>query len=125
MPPIYRLPRPRGDGVSKNWGWHRAKELIEVIRNLYFISGELMPTAEEICTRFIDIQPTLLGSAKRPVTIPRPYICIEADGLNDHFTTAAGSEWLGKHADNDRFIPARIGIELLRAVKKYLRLQEA
>lgn len=116
MPPIYRFDL-NGYPKESEWGWHRAIELVDAINNILSLSGRVPMTPEEIGERFpfIRLNPDpLKGYHNRPssvVSTERPYGCYFIGETN----------WLRTLVKGDLYLPAKIGMQLIDAVKSPVR----
>ena len=109
MPPIYRfslinLPKESG------WGWHRAVEVVEAVNNLLTLKGKATMTPKEINETFPFAEINNENS--------NCWTCLLL-GTNGNIGTAfIGSvNWLTTVIQGDYYIPAKLGMQLITAVK--------
>jgi len=116
MPPIYRFSLPDCPQESK-WGWHRATELVEAINNILKLEGKEPMSPEQINEKY----PFIRLNKKRPhpaVWEPKhvksPVVCLDRSYGG---TSVGETKWLATLVDGDFFLPAKLGMSLLDAVK--------
>lgn len=116
MPAIYKL-ETRYSKVN-TWGWHRACELLEAIQAILASQGKPVLTADEICTKYPHLHPN------KPIRDsyshePRraSYFTVMSDGVTCYDTRSDPVHWLQNLVDNDSYLPAKIGLAVIKAVK--------
>ena len=119
MPAIYRFKFVNADNTC---GWHRATELLEALRNIRLLQGKPPLTTKEITAKY----PTI-SLYKRPIEgvdwpmRGRWLSTVSHDGVlsvrSEHCVYEPGDDWLGVHVEHDCYLPAKIGIELIKALK--------
>lgn len=112
MPPIYRFHIP-GRKRESEWGWHRATELLEAANNILVLQGREAMDPRTLCERFPFIDP----HEKRPDRFVESYLSIW-QGRQLMIGVSGRYEWLSAAVRDDSFLPAKVGMELIRAVKQ-------
>ena len=109
MPAIYRFSLAGYPKQSK-WGWHRATELVEAINSIRGLQCQHPMSPSEIIEAYPFAQ---LGQHEK-------WDCytdvVRSDG--DFGGTNVGSiNWLQTLVRNDMYLPAKIGMALINAIK--------
>lgn len=113
MPPIYRFDFP-DEEVVRNWGWHRVTDLIEVVNNIRHLQGKSALPATAIGIEYENTRPSYFN-----IVCESSY-SNEDPKLGSMSAPQQGQSfrWLDEAAMQSRcFIPAKIGIELIKEVK--------
>jgi len=108
MPAIYRFDTGLENEMS-GWGWHRATELLEAVNNILLAKGLKPMHPQHIGEKFPFVNPMLEKNCGS-------YFTSTLDGKISS-TSTPKHQWLFWAVTCDTFIPAKIGIALLKAVK--------
>lgn len=109
MPPIYRFPKLK-DQQARTWGWHRAKDVFTAINNIRDIMECKPPfDVEQMAAEFRFLKPDSLIVLRtgEGVTGGGEYV----DQI------PARDNWIDILVAYDYFMPAKIGMHMLEAVK--------
>lgn len=93
----------------RSWGWHRATELFEAINNILVAVGKKPMTTTEIEKEFSHLSPM----GHETFGTKTPYLSIS--GNTTWITTS--SHWLGCAVEDDCYIPAKVGMAIIKAIK--------
>ncbi|MDP2655528.1 MAG: hypothetical protein Q8P17_03265 [bacterium] len=109
MPPIYRFPKLK-DSQARTWGWHRAREVFAVINNLRdIVDGKPPLDVEEMAKEYLFLKPDSLTLVRTGEGIT---------GGGEHVDQMpARDNWIEMLTAYDYFMPAKIGMLMLEAVK--------
>lgn len=121
MPAIYRL---KSDSLSpkapaNNWGWHRATELLEAINNILASQGKKAMTALQIGESYKHIVPWDSADLTH-INYSKGYLVIDQSGRG-LLALTGGYSWLERAVCDDQYIPAKLGMRLIDAVKHPIR----
>ena len=106
MPAIYNLP---AIGVPQaTWGWHKASELLEAVQAIIYLQSGHNLSADEICLEHLQVDPFKKGLE-----------VASKDGmhLSCYHTCFPRHQWLQRVVDRGNFLPAKVGMSLINAVK--------
>lgn len=117
MPPVYRFNIP-GHSKESGWGWHRATELVEAVNNILRLSSKKPMSPEELNERYPFLklnrdpnQNFVLGEATS--------VLIPGGVYGGHHVGEV--IWLATLVKMDMYLPAKLGMQLINAVKHPLR----
>jgi len=115
MPPIYSFAFPN-DPERRKWGWHRGTELFEAINNTLAAAGRKPMTTQEIENEFSHLSP--VGKKSLGIAVVEiPYISVH-DGRT---WLTLSSEWLGFAVRGNSYLPAKVGVAIINAIKHPVR----
>ncbi len=110
MPAVYRFPLSDwNEGME--WGWHRATELLEAVNNNLEIQKSPQMRPEEIVKHFPQVSPYLKEN-NYWLTL------MHIDERMVHLNGGEAIDWFTQAVSGDYYLPARIGTELIKAVRK-------
>jgi hypothetical protein len=93
------------------WGWHQARELLEVINNTLADLGKESMTTEDLLREYPFITPYFDGESSGN------YWSVDSDGLLWNTVSGAHGNWLELMVIKNSFLPAGIGALFIEAVK--------
>lgn len=99
-----------------NWGWHKVSELVEAINNSLVARGKKPMTAVEIEEEFWYLSP-LQYECLGQTEYPRAYAII-SDG---RLWSTCSNEWLRHLVTRDGYLPAKVGMNIMNAIKHPVR----
>ncbi|MBI4088548.1 hypothetical protein HY415_00415 [Candidatus Kaiserbacteria bacterium] len=109
MPPVFRFHFPENSTAS-TWGWYRAIDLVEVVNNIRILRGQRGLTAGEIGREYPDVNPNVFAVVMEPV--------YANENARLGSLSSAPHKWLECGNFYRRcFLPAKIGMLLLKVVK--------
>lgn len=113
VPAIYNFTFSVSDDWNK-WGWHRATELFEAVNNIRVSQRKSSLTAWAIPREYPHIDPFTEPNTNGPRYLP--YLTLVG---NQHTwnTSTCGRNWLEPLVNEDAYIPAKLGMQILKAVK--------
>ena len=116
MPAIYKFSLP-GWVEENGWGWHRAVELVEAVNNILASQGKEAMAPRSLVEEFPFVDPHIKEDIG-PKTRNLGYTSIDADGnvWNTHC-----ENWLESAVESDSYLPARVGMQLINAVRRLFR----
>lgn len=109
MPPIYRFDLAGYQEQSK-WGWHRATELVEAINEILALQGRRMMSPTEINETYPFIKLTERNSRGYSTNVVKSDWSFGNTGIGQ-------VNWLNTLVTHDMYLPAKIGMTLINAVK--------
>ena len=114
LPSIYRFTL-EGHPRESQWGWHRATELCEAMNNILELKGHARRTPIQFSQEFPFIK---LGEGNRESGFNSPVV----DLKREFGETSIGSvNWFCTVVKSDMYIPAKVGMQFLNAVKHPIR----
>lgn len=112
MPPIYNF-ELEGFPKESRWGWYRAVDVLEVLKNILYLNGDLHGFEPWMAER--EFPSIKLG------TVPAGNVWDECSPVVEEGKpfgrTMVGSNWFEVAVEGDYYIPAKVGIQLIDAVK--------
>ena len=122
MPAIYRFPLLGPNDPATLWGWHRTTELVDAFNNILAIQRKEPMTTAEICRTYPAVNLLVKWNAKGELyNLGKWTLMVDRDGcacrISDLCNYEPGQDWLAGLIAQDVYIPARLGMELLRQVK--------
>jgi hypothetical protein len=115
MPPIYRF-NLEGYPKESKWGWHKATDVVTTVNNILILQGFRPMTPEEMTEAF----PSVMLNTQREYSsfqISRTHSpVIESDRCYGE-SLVGDQNWLKTVVEGDCFIPAKIGMQFIEAVK--------
>ncbi len=93
------------------WGWHQAREVLEVINNTLADLGKKPMTTEDLLREYPFITPYLDGESIGS------YWSADCNGVVHNTVFGAYENWLEEMVSKDFFLPAGIGSLFIEAVK--------
>jgi len=115
MPPIYRFNIGGSEKESK-WGWHRATELLEAINNLLKERGKEEMSPQLLGETFSFVNPHQTDPS-RPYR-GESFLVIWQNGQLMSASIRPRTNWLESVVEGDHYIPAKVGLSLIEAIKK-------
>ena len=126
MPAIYRF--TFGGSPEKNkWGWHKASELVEAINTILADRGNDPMTPKMITQQlsFIDPRtPEVICGENIHVSGGELSIVYENEQLMSSYFSD-NTDWLTSLVEKNRYLPAKLGMKLIDAVKHPVRAKIA
>jgi hypothetical protein len=111
MPAIYQFSFATLPAESK-WGWHNAEELVEAINNIRVSMGKESIGTAEIINEYSFINPHSY------ITLPSGFNCCVIVENGQSFSYYNDKDWLGDLVNRHAFLPAKLGMSLIKAAKK-------
>ena len=112
MPTVWKFISLNGNkSIPLLWGWHQARELLEVINNILADRGEKPMTTEDLLKEYPFITPYVDGESGGN------YWSVDSDGVIWNIRTGAYGNWLEIMVLKDCFMPAGIGTLFIEAIK--------
>ncbi len=113
LPAIYQFEIPDLPKECR-WGWHRAADTLEAANNILHSRGETAMEPKALCAKYAHIDPyPKIGIFETP----RALLEVTPDGQIVDCRSAT-HEWLEWAVKEDHFIPAKLGLALINAVKQ-------
>jgi hypothetical protein len=119
MPAIYKFDFPNSPETN-SWGWHRATELMEAINNILASEGKKPSTAKEINQLYPFVNPNKPKGFLFDKRYPG-YLIISKEGTPTWRSNGTADSWLESLVTDDYYLPARLGMQLINAVKNPIR----
>ena len=121
MPAIYQFTFEKSPKQSK-WGWHNTAELVEAINTILVSSGRKPMSTQEIVQEFQFIDPHCPNEYFGSSVIQNSYYYIvNESGQLFKAYHGDGTDWLDWSKGTNSYLPAKIGMKLLNAVKHPIR----
>ena len=112
VPTVWKFAFLEGSKSIPNlWGWHQARELLEVINNILADLGKKPMTTEDLLREYPFITPHVDGDSMSY------YWSVNSDGTVRNTRAYAYEDWLQQMISEDSFLPAGIGMLFIEAVK--------
>jgi hypothetical protein len=111
VPTVWKFVFSRFNGSPNTWGWHQARELLEVINNILEGLEQKPMTTDDLLREYPFITPYVSGES---VTC---YWNVTNDGRIWSTAIEARENWLEDLVIRDALLPAGIGVLFIEAVK--------